>query len=312
MRRSIVPTCYLHVGTHKTGTKSLQEFLRVNAGVLGAAGIHVPRTPGPPWPPLGGHHNVAWELNGDPRFDPRQGTFAQLLDEIAAVGAPVVCVSSEDFEYLHDKRRPLDRLATGLRSIGYDVKVVVYLRAQADYAESLYTTLLLFGLTASFGEFLAAILSHGAFVFRGWTFRFDYGVLLDAFADVFGRPAIVARSYGSRRPVDALPRDFLGVMSAASRGVRFEEIVKVGRLNPAPTLAEATQRLASNIAVTGAAWSPAPFAAGHRIKRLGGGRFRPIGLRDSLRIVRRFWRDNRRLAVRYGVRVRCVERRDVL
>ena len=48
------------------------------------------------------------------------------MDEVASARAPLACISSEDFQYLHDKPHQLRRLIDGLRSIGYDVKAIVY------------------------------------------------------------------------------------------------------------------------------------------------------------------------------------------
>ena len=263
------PTCYLHLGTHKTGTTSLQVFLTSNQARLARAGLYVPRA-GRPWPPLSGHHNVAWELNGDPRFDPRHGSLADLVVEVASARPPLACISSEDFEYLHDKPHQLRRLIDALGSIGYDVKAIVYVRPQAGYAESLYATLVQHGLAVGFPEFLRTLLRDGTFRMRGWIFRFEYSVLLEVLAGVFGPEHLIVRAYRSGRPADALLRDFLAIVSAGSS---FEELGPVERLN----------------------------------RRDDEGRLPLIGLVDSLRIIGRFWFDNRRVGARYRIRIPCLE-----
>jgi hypothetical protein len=91
---------YIHAGTHKTGTKSLQAMLGANAKVLREAGVFVPLA-GRIDRAFGGHHNIAWELRHDPRFDARYGTLAALWREIEAANAPAVCISSEDLGLLH-------------------------------------------------------------------------------------------------------------------------------------------------------------------------------------------------------------------
>ena len=270
------PTCYLHVGTHKTGTTSLQVFLTSNEARLTRAGLYVPRA-GRPWPPLSGHHNVAWELSADPRFDPRHGTLADVVGEIAAARAPVACLSSEDFEYLHDEPPRLRSLSDALGSIGYDAKAIVYVRPQADYAESLYPTLVQHGLAVGFPEFLGTVLRDGVFRMWRWIFRFEYSVLLDVLAGAFGPDNVIVRSYRSGRGSDALLRDFLTIVSEGTRGLRFEALAPVQRLNA----------------------------------RADDGRRGPVALVESLRIIGRFWRDNRRVRARYGVRLPCVERSDL-
>src|SRR5579872_2086723 len=135
--------CFLHIGTHKTGSTSLQALLTSNEQFLERNGILVPRT-GRAWTGSG-HHNLAWEWNGDERFNPALGSWRNLLREIRSHDPPSFCLSSEDFEYLHRKPDALCRIRRDLNSIGYRVAIVVYLRPQADYAESLYAELVKHG-----------------------------------------------------------------------------------------------------------------------------------------------------------------------
>lgn len=307
-------TCYLHIGTHKTGTTSLQALLAANRELLASTGIYVPRVGCPS--PVSGHHNIAWELHADSRFDPRHGTLAQLLDELVSVRAPIVCISSEDFEYLHYRPDQLRPLAARLRAAGYDVKVVVFLRPQADYVESLYGTLAHFGLIVRFSEFLDAVLRDGVLLFRGWSFRFEYSVLLNAFAEVFGHDMVIVRPYRSGWPSDVLPRDFIRVVSAGSAGVHFEDLVKVGRLNPSPTVGAVVAMLRANVAAErGRVPATAALLDGRETELKpdnGDDRYHPLALSDSLRLIRRFWPDNRRVRAQYGLRLPCAEFRDVL
>src|SRR5204862_1632178 len=74
----------LHVGTHKTGTTSLQVTLADLSADLAARGILYPETGR-----VGaGHHNIAWGLVGDRRFDRGVGYLDELADEIRRQGAP--------------------------------------------------------------------------------------------------------------------------------------------------------------------------------------------------------------------------------
>ena len=113
--------CVLHAGTHKTGTTSIQALLTQNAEILADEGIYVPRA-GRARRFLGsdyvGHHNIAWELNGDARFDRGEGTLADLLVETAAVSQRVVVITSEDFEYLHANPQALRKLALAFDARG--------------------------------------------------------------------------------------------------------------------------------------------------------------------------------------------------
>ena len=59
----------MHIGSHKTGTASLQSMIARNETYFADQGLF--------YPAVGqvgdGHHNLAWELNGDERYDPRSG-----------------------------------------------------------------------------------------------------------------------------------------------------------------------------------------------------------------------------------------------
>src|SRR5438309_2230327 len=89
---------HVHIGSHKTGTKSIQAFLRSHAGALAAAGIHVPQAG--TILPQSGHHNIGWGLRGDTRFNPAWGSLDDLVAELASVRADAAVISCEDLEYL--------------------------------------------------------------------------------------------------------------------------------------------------------------------------------------------------------------------
>src|ERR1700733_14558996 len=109
---------FVHIGTHKTGTTSLQAMLGKNETLFRNAGVFIPKA-GRIELSSAAHHNVAWELGRDERYDRTLGTFETLLHEAAAVDAPNICLTSEDFELLHGDSAALERLRDGLLTIGY-------------------------------------------------------------------------------------------------------------------------------------------------------------------------------------------------
>ena len=197
--------CFLHAGTHKSGTTYLQNFLQSNEYALASEGLYVPAA-GRVNP--SGHHNIAWELTGDARYDPLQGTVSDLLAELSSVRALRACVSSEDFEYLYRNPGALRTLRSRLNEIGYAVKVLFYLRPQADYAESLYAEFVRHGFSLDFPEFLelfaAGELKQGPIS--------DYSALLDPFADVFARDNLIVRRFRNSGRPDQILIDFLSQM----------------------------------------------------------------------------------------------------
>lgn len=297
------PTCYVHIGTHKTGTTSLQNALAGNTGPLTQAGILFPK--------LGrghahaGHHNIAWELNADERFDSSCGAFAGVLDEIATVAAPVVCLSSEDFEYLYDKPAALRRIVDGLETLGYATSVVVYLRSQSSYAESLYAELVKHGFDWPFDDYLEAILRDGHIAFGpNWRFAFDYEMLIAGFAAAVGRRRMVVRSYPPEAIGKSLARDFLGIICAPGR-IDPKPFERIGRLNSSAPFIDVMRDFNVNLAAGGRADLGPKLPDGRAYRS----RFDPVRLREVERIADRFAAGNQRIYERYGAAVPVVSRR---
>jgi hypothetical protein len=86
--------CLVHIGTHKTGSTSIQGMLKGHRPELAQHGFFYP-TAGIPSGLLARH--IAWELSGDHRFRPDHGTVNDLLNEIDESELDIV-ISSEDFE----------------------------------------------------------------------------------------------------------------------------------------------------------------------------------------------------------------------
>jgi hypothetical protein len=187
----------MHIGTHKTGTTSLQTMIARNETHFVDQGLF--------YPTVGrvgdGHHNLAWELNGDERYDPAVGSFADLTSELRQTEPRAVLLSSEGFEYLHLRPENLRNFRRRLTRLGYKTHVVVVLRQPSDYLESLYFELRKHGLEEEFDGFLARALAEGGVVFRGWDFRVNYKQLVQSFAAVFGRRAVHVLRYD---PIDSV------------------------------------------------------------------------------------------------------------
>ena len=275
---------YVHVGTPKTGTTSVQVFLGANAARLAGAGCYLPVT-GRLEAGVAAQHNVAWELTGSSRFDPSRGTFDELLAELAETSAPDVCLSSEEFMLLFNRPRALKRLVVGLRAAGYTPTIVVYLRPQADYYESLYVEVLKHGypLDFSFG------LAHA----RAWL---DYLPILNAFADQVGREQVIVRPFRRNAPSTDLLDEFVRIVAPRCRDVATDASPAMNRLNERLPFDE-VYRLAATLLHREAALPGNPASKGL---------FEPLSLVQILGIVRSYTWSNARVAQRYGVRVRCV------
>jgi len=205
--------CFLHIGTHKTGTTSIQRLLALNESPLRQAGVYIPSA-GRPYA-FDGHHNIAWQLNGDSRFDPTCGSLDSVVREISERGTSAACLSSEDFEYLHAKPQRLYDVARAFAGIRYAVRIILYVRPRHEYERSLYQELSTHhGITETAAQFNEMISRDKLFRCREeWVFQFDYDRLLEPFARVFGADNMIVRNYRSAGLDSNLLDDFLEMRS---------------------------------------------------------------------------------------------------
>lgn len=121
---------YLHIGLNKTGTSSLQDFLRMNAQALGDEGVCYPQA----GRDAAAHHPLSKWLKSPKGIELGAAApmVAGLLDEIR--GADKVVISSEDF-HTHGPKS-IEHLARLLA--GHEVHVVLYVREHVAYLASWY------------------------------------------------------------------------------------------------------------------------------------------------------------------------------
>jgi hypothetical protein len=86
---------YLHIGTHKTGTSSIQNFLLNNQEYLRERGFLYP-TAGRPKIFSDGHHNLFWALSNHKNYDPNVGAWEELISEIDSSQFQKIIVTSEE------------------------------------------------------------------------------------------------------------------------------------------------------------------------------------------------------------------------
>jgi len=194
------PRLLLHVGSHKTGTTSIQAALAANRSWLESRGIYYPN----PKPYLFGksdaHHDLAHGLAGDNRREAaRMRNFRTHLIE-AAPRFDRILLSAEPF-YRHEiagrgpsaprtpaamiesRRAYIDRMAEFFAP--FDTEILVVLRRPDTFAESLYKNAIVSSPYAG---------GFDAYLKRAY-FKLDYPTRLDLFRARF--PALTVRSYES-------------------------------------------------------------------------------------------------------------------
>jgi hypothetical protein len=227
---------FLHIGTHKTGSTALQILLAENDSLLADNNVIFPASGR--ISKHSGHHNIAWELNGDPRFTNENGTLSDLCRELSASDCNLAIISSEDFEYLHQKPDQLHFLKTALEDVGYQTEVVIFFRDQARYAYSLYQELVKHGLDKSFYSFSKEIFRTGAFFMNGnWRFCFSYEDIVQIFANVLGSNNVHCEAYSNPIHIPFLMVCGLNEISlklsdnTSNRALPLEKIIALRRIN---------------------------------------------------------------------------------
>ena len=215
---------YLHIGTHKTGTTSLQHFLFINRDKLLSQGFLYPQSGIPGLNP-NGHHRLAWSLKKSKDRDRLVKSWQQLHQEIDRISPENVVISSEDFEIGNPKLVSL--VKSHLEK--YNTKILIYLRRQDDFLQSVYTQNVKANTChLKIHKFIQEITEKG---------RGDYYKLLKPWGDIFGKENIIVRIYEQKKLSNGLYRDFLNCLGIDLEQ-KYREPEKYLNYSPEPKIVE--------------------------------------------------------------------------
>jgi hypothetical protein len=187
----------VHIGTEKTGTSSIQLFLNKNRSALRSNGYHYLQS-------AGTHNHWALPLycSDGPRFNDfyrlqsmetgqqlesfKRDFIKRFDDELKSLPRTIhtVIISSEHFHSRLREDSEMQKLKILLGQYFDEVRILCYLREQADTCESWYSTSVKSGATYSFHEFLRRC--------KPQTYYFNYYEVLQNWARFFGREAVQA------------------------------------------------------------------------------------------------------------------------
>jgi len=210
----------LHIGCEKTGTTSIQQFLRRNRAVLKARGILYPRAPGDVRHVELGLYALAddalprdriWQRDGysDPDLF-RRRLRRRLLREVTATGASAVVLSDEALYRVGPES--MARLRGLIDELSERVRIVVYLRRQDDHLISRYQQ------AVKLGE----VLDLDAWSHRDFSGIYDYWRRVTQWQHAFDPATVAVRPFERVRfPEGSLVQDFL---DTAGLDVRADDL----------------------------------------------------------------------------------------
>lgn len=285
-------TVYLHIGLHKTGTTAIQDVLKKNKQALATKGYLIPET-GYVW---GAHYQLSWALLEDnPSWYPvarqsPESLYAKLRNEIKKSSCQKIILSSEEFSFLGVKsdESMLEELKHLLGNV--DVKIVVFLRDQAAYADSFFHE-----EVKSFSERFDCS-SLDAFV-DGIKGLLDYKLVLNRWEKVFGKHNLIVKTYGDGKhgaPFDSV-REFFDTIGVH---MDFEESTIS---NPRMDVEHAAIKKIINASQVPA---DVKVAVGSVLQKVSTGpAAKAFSLAEADRFMARYRESNRQVASRYGLDV---------
>lgn len=218
---------FVHCGLHKTGTTAIQFACARHRSILLANGVFYP-----PSGSYAGHHNLAWEMTGDKRFDPRDITWKSTMEHVARFPGDVV-LSSEDFESLLHRPEILSPMVKAVQANGKQVRFIIYVRPAARYVESLYLELLKHRYAAPFGEYAGEIKRTGALRYESWVYQFDLTRVCAALRGIPGLQVDLRRYRESF--AESVVADFLPAIGLSPTTLGTAALIRVNQRHPVAT-----------------------------------------------------------------------------
>lgn len=211
--------CFLHIGTEKTGTTTVQDFFYINRKVLGLSGFHFSQTIGQK-----NHRLLAlsvYDLSRRDDITKRHGLDSEtdlkayqaklkekLRDEImlAKKTNDTLVFSSEHIHSRLTKISEITRLRDLLRELGItQIIVIVYLRRPSAIAASLYST----SVKAGSSRQSPPPPSHSY-----WNNACNHQATLENYCQVFGQNFVIPRLFDTKEfPEGSIVFDILEIMN---------------------------------------------------------------------------------------------------
>ncbi|MCI6858234.1 MAG: hypothetical protein MR867_02940 [Eubacterium sp.] len=218
-----MPTIYLHIGTPKTGTTALQNFLPVNEEILNKHGICYPDL-GFRYPGVGVHRNAHFlvttcykDEQGNRMFSKEQEDYKKGIEQLKEIGKKfsTIILSDEGIwrQSILDRNHFWETLKKDLDEAGFDLKIIVYFRRQDLFVQSHWAQKIKEGAQYDFHQYLTLP------VFLNYPL--DYYSYMRHLADIVGKDSLILRVFEKqqfRGENHTIQEDFLDIF-----GLKMED-----------------------------------------------------------------------------------------
>ena len=219
---------FLHIGSEKTGTTTLQNFCSINSAYLNDQGFFYPCLEELPYVNNRAHSPLpASFLSQRPEFIPAamhydsKSLFTRFASDMAKRMEPAVIVSAEHFSSRCSCTDIIQLIKSYLSE--FDLRIIVYIRPQHEMLLSAYSTYLKNGGTQSLNQIMNPQ--------TGWlhpdNIYFNYKSMLNPWVDTFGCSAVSLRIFQKNSLVNgSLIDDFLDVLKIEDDPRFYKEMVR--------------------------------------------------------------------------------------
>lgn len=199
-------TLYIHIGTPKTGSSTLQHFFENNRETLLQKGVYYPADIS--HERYGGYESTDGNFAWVTRLHPDMEEVRKKVQGMFRISEKVLLSTENIWLEIYDK----ESFFAGIRSIADDleVKVIVYLRKQIDYLESQYREWVRLILLK---ESVHQVCDFNNTVLKVVKDSLDYYAVLEKIAQAVGRENIIVRPYENGQFQNQnIVDDFMGIL----------------------------------------------------------------------------------------------------